>query len=51
MYGYDVQPRNDPFVRLTDVGNDIIIKTVQNGVYLVDVFPIREFYMHRWFKS
>jgi cytochrome P450 len=42
-YGADVQPKDDPFLRIGEVANDIVAKTTVPGSYLVDTFPLREY--------
>ncbi|TFY66488.1 hypothetical protein EVG20_g4599 [Dentipellis fragilis] len=49
-HGYNVQDKDDPFVRLADRGVESFSLATRPGAFLVDLFPILRFVPH-WFPG
>jgi hypothetical protein len=41
-YGIDVLPKDDPYIEIGEIANDIVAQTTVPGSYLVDTLPFRK---------
>ena len=48
-YGYDMDPNDDPLVKLSDQAESVIIKPGPPGASPVDLFPFRECWFYNIF--
>jgi hypothetical protein len=47
MYGYQISPRDDPFIAVAQKSADVVIESTLPGAYLVNIFPSRG-YLLSW---